>query len=386
MPDFGRWTRKRGRPVAQRDQPHRPVPRCAGQSAAGVRDRSRRGRTGSAADRVARRGSRCRRSPRRCTPRDAVLALDRARRITPAHPDVWPSSGSAAAAVLCLGGFGAVVAGAGPGDALYGLRTMLFGEQQETRDDAVIARRADRWPRCSSSSTRASGTPRRTSCETLTTTVATVNDSARKEESGHPVAGADGQGRRPGSPRRTLPPDAPPPTFPERCRRSHRAWHRHTGSATTSSPREHYVLGDDLAVADDHLVDVAVDAQPLPSADQVRRRRRRQTATDLAAGTVAGAHRRRRRPEPVAATDRRPQSAAADADRQHQRRADYRATRVPTPTPQSPAVGGSATAAGSRRATAVAPTSASSRRAEAPATSRRRRSRRLRGRKPDDGN
>ena len=40
MPDFGRWTRKRGRPVAQRDQPHRPLPRRARLRAAGVLDRS----------------------------------------------------------------------------------------------------------------------------------------------------------------------------------------------------------------------------------------------------------------------------------------------------------------------------------------------------------
>ncbi len=45
--------------------------------------------------------------------------------------------GAAAAAVLCIGGFGAVVAGAGPGDALYGLRSMLFGAPKEVRDDAV---------------------------------------------------------------------------------------------------------------------------------------------------------------------------------------------------------------------------------------------------------
>ena len=45
--------------------------------------------------------------------------------------------GAAAAAVLCLGGFGAVLAGAGPGDALYGLRSMLFGAPKEVRDDAV---------------------------------------------------------------------------------------------------------------------------------------------------------------------------------------------------------------------------------------------------------
>lgn len=45
--------------------------------------------------------------------------------------------GVAAAAVLCIGGFGAVVAGAGPGDALYGLRTMLFGTPKQVREDQV---------------------------------------------------------------------------------------------------------------------------------------------------------------------------------------------------------------------------------------------------------
>jgi hypothetical protein len=45
--------------------------------------------------------------------------------------------GAAAAAVLCIGGFGAVVAGSGPGDSLYGLRTMLFGTQKQVRDDQV---------------------------------------------------------------------------------------------------------------------------------------------------------------------------------------------------------------------------------------------------------
>jgi Anti-sigma-D factor RsdA to sigma factor binding region len=47
--------------------------------------------------------------------------------------------GAVAAALLCLGGFGAVVYDAGPGDALYGLRTMLFGEAPValTRDQQV---------------------------------------------------------------------------------------------------------------------------------------------------------------------------------------------------------------------------------------------------------
>src|SRR6185312_5105576 len=45
--------------------------------------------------------------------------------------------GAAAAAVLSLGGFVAVVSDARPGDALYGLRTMLFGESTLTRNDSV---------------------------------------------------------------------------------------------------------------------------------------------------------------------------------------------------------------------------------------------------------
>lgn len=45
--------------------------------------------------------------------------------------------GAAAAAVLCVGGFGAVVSSAGPGDALYGLRTMMFGTPKQVREDQV---------------------------------------------------------------------------------------------------------------------------------------------------------------------------------------------------------------------------------------------------------
>ncbi len=48
--------------------------------------------------------------------------------------------GAAAAAVLSIGGFGAVVAGSGPDDPLYGMRTMLFGAPKQVRDDQV------RWP------------------------------------------------------------------------------------------------------------------------------------------------------------------------------------------------------------------------------------------------
>jgi hypothetical protein len=45
---------------------------------------------------------------------------------------------ASAAAVLAVGGFGAMVYGAGPGDALYGLHTMLFGgATKQVRDEQV---------------------------------------------------------------------------------------------------------------------------------------------------------------------------------------------------------------------------------------------------------
>src|SRR5215218_3119758 len=73
------------------------------------------------------------------TPRDAVIALDSAQRTRHRSRRTLTLVGSTAAAVLCLGGFVSVVAGSGPGDSLYGLRTMIFGEQQSaTRDDAVM--------------------------------------------------------------------------------------------------------------------------------------------------------------------------------------------------------------------------------------------------------
>jgi len=50
---------------------------------------------------------------------------------------------SAAAAVLCLGGFGAVVATSNPGDSLYGLRTSLFGEKQVRDDQVALAAQAE---------------------------------------------------------------------------------------------------------------------------------------------------------------------------------------------------------------------------------------------------
>lgn len=84
--------------------------------------------------------------------RDEVRRLPDAEVVTPAQADAAlgltsprPKSrfgltlvGAVAAAVLCLGGFGAVVYGAAPGDSLYGLRAMLFGEVPARSDAQVV--------------------------------------------------------------------------------------------------------------------------------------------------------------------------------------------------------------------------------------------------------
>ncbi|MGE2726603.1 anti-sigma-D factor RsdA [Mycolicibacterium pulveris] len=146
------------------------------------------------------------------TPRDAVLALDRAtvsRRRTRSLAVV----GSAAAAVLCLGGFGAVVAGAGPGDALYGLRTMLFGEQQTTRDDPVMLA-SQQFAEVQQLIDEGQWQAAQDKLQTLTTTVATVDDVERKQEfvSEWQELTVKVQAQDAAA---TIPPDVPPPVFPE---------------------------------------------------------------------------------------------------------------------------------------------------------------------------
>ncbi|OBF88734.1 hypothetical protein A5790_22375 [Mycobacterium sp. 852002-51152_SCH6134967] len=148
------------------------------------------------------------------TPRDAVLALDRAAASRRRTRTSLAVVGSAAAAVLCIGGFGAVVAGSGPGDSLYGLRTMLFGEQQDTRDDAVVLAAQTQMAEVQQLIDDGQWQAAQDKLETLTTTVATVNDTVRKEELvtqwQELTVKVEAQ-----DPAATLPPNAPPPTFPE---------------------------------------------------------------------------------------------------------------------------------------------------------------------------
>jgi len=72
------------------------------------------------------------------TTKDAAAALQASRSSRRTRTSL-ALVGSAAAAVLCLGGFGTAVYGAHPGDSLYGVRSMLFGEQQARNDQVSLA-------------------------------------------------------------------------------------------------------------------------------------------------------------------------------------------------------------------------------------------------------
>jgi hypothetical protein len=146
--------------------------------------------------------------------RDAVAALKRGVASRQRTRLSMAVVGSVAAALLCLGGFGAVVYGAGPGDALYGVRTMLFGEQRDTRDDPVVLAAQTELAEVQQLIDRGQWEAAQDKLQSVTTTVATVNDVERKQELvdqwqelSVKVETKD--------PNATVPPGAPPPTLPE---------------------------------------------------------------------------------------------------------------------------------------------------------------------------
>lgn len=148
------------------------------------------------------------------TPQDAAAALDRVTSPAPRRRFSLAVVGSAAAAMLAIGGFGAVIAGSGPGDAMYGLRTMLFGEQTQTRDDAVILAAQTEMQQVQQLIEQGDWQGAQAKLEAITTTVATVDDVESKQELvtqwQELTVKVEAQ-----DPAATLPPDAPLPTFPD---------------------------------------------------------------------------------------------------------------------------------------------------------------------------
>ena len=121
--------------------------------------------------------------------------------------------GAVAAAVLCLGGFGTVVYAAGPGDPLYGLRTMLFGSAPVTRDDQVALAAQTELAQVQQLVDEGKWEEAQTRLVAASTTVQTVPDDDQRQQLvdqmnqlSVKVVERDAQA--------TLPPGAPPPTIP----------------------------------------------------------------------------------------------------------------------------------------------------------------------------
>ncbi|WP_018601721.1 anti-sigma-D factor RsdA [Mycobacterium sp. 155] len=209
MPDFGRWTSNGGDPSLNEinrtdrfiealslDRPVYATDSAEAELAqllAGWRDEARRPTSGVV------------------TTRDAISALNRG---TPRRWSRLPLAlvGSVAAAVLCLGGFGAAVYGAGPGDALYGMRTVMFGDRP-TRDVKVELASAE-LAQVQQLIDQGQWQAAQEKLSTITTTVATVNDAERKQQLVDQLQqlSVKVENRDPNA---TVPPNAPPVVLPE---------------------------------------------------------------------------------------------------------------------------------------------------------------------------
>jgi hypothetical protein len=129
------------------------------------------------------------------TEADAVAALNAGRAQSPVSSprEKWTATptrsrrglsvvGAAAAAVMAIGGFGAVVAGAGPGDALYGLRSMLFGAPKEVRDDQVALAARTEMNQVQDLIARGDWAQAQDKLVAVSTQVATIEDGQQKQE------------------------------------------------------------------------------------------------------------------------------------------------------------------------------------------------------------
>jgi len=90
--------------------------------------------------------------------------------------------GASAAAVLCIGGFGAVVAGSGPGDALHGVRTMMFGAQKQVRDDQVGLAAKTELSQVQTLIAQGDWEKAQDKLVAVSTQVATIDDQQQKQE------------------------------------------------------------------------------------------------------------------------------------------------------------------------------------------------------------
>ena len=212
MPDFGRWNNGGGDPsLNEINRTDQFLDALAGQQPVYATDRGE----AELSQLLASWRDDVRETPMNdvLSLQDAAAALDRVASPGRRRRVSLAVVGSAAAAVLCLGGFGAVIAGSGPGDALYGLRTVLFGEQAQTRDDAVALAAQTEMQQVQKLIEQGDWQGAQAKLQAVTTTVATVGDDQRKAElvSQWQELTVKVEAQNPAA---TVPPGAPLPTFP----------------------------------------------------------------------------------------------------------------------------------------------------------------------------
>lgn len=212
MPDFGRWNNGGGDPsLNEINRTDQFLDALAGQQPVYATDRGE----AELSQLLASWRDDVRETPMNdvLSLQDATAALDRVASPGRRRRVSLAVVGSAAAAVLCLGGFGAVIAGSGPGDALYGLRTVLFGEQAQTRDDAVALAAQTEMQQVQKLIEQGDWQGAQAKLQAVTTTVATVGDDQRKAElvSQWQELTVKVEAQNPAA---TVPPGAPLPTFP----------------------------------------------------------------------------------------------------------------------------------------------------------------------------
>lgn len=113
---------------------------------------------------------------------EAIAALERGLADQPPNRRGLALAGSAAAAVLALGGFGALVGNAQPGDALYGMHMMLFGEPPSVHDDRVeLAAKTD-LEQVQQMINQGQWSQAQDKLAAVNDSVQTVNDTSRKQQ------------------------------------------------------------------------------------------------------------------------------------------------------------------------------------------------------------
>lgn len=212
MPDFGRWTSNGGDPsLNEINRSEKFIEALSLERQVYATDREE----AELAVLLAGWRDDARRAPMSgiATPREAVTALNKA---TAQGRVRMPMAlvGSMAAAVLCIGGFGAAVYGSGPGDALYGVRGMVFGTQQPVTRDVGVELASSELKQVQQLIDDGQWEEAQQKLQTITTTVATVGDEERKQQlvDQWQQLSVKVENRDPNA---TVPPDAPPVVLPE---------------------------------------------------------------------------------------------------------------------------------------------------------------------------